>query len=122
MRPPHVNQSGEHFTLVYEEDGPQIGPQIIGWTRIQEEGAGHRINTEERGFSQRQAQSLIRENPSDPSNPCSSLPVLYMGLGQVRELTGNTIQRIALERASAPLRIYGIFCCGWSRNPKSWSI
>ena len=83
VRPPHVNFSGGHFSLVYEEE------------------SGTQINADERGFSQRKATDLIRANPLDPRHP-RSIPVLYMGLGQVRELTGNCVQRIVTERAAGP--------------------
>jgi len=64
-----------------------------GFSRIQEE-SGTQRDAEGRRFSQKE----IRENPSDPPNPCTSVSVLYMGLSQVRELTGNTVQRIVAER------------------------
>ncbi|MGB5048224.1 MAG: DNA polymerase III subunit alpha [Caldilineaceae bacterium] len=86
VRPPHVNISGGHFRLVYEENGTQI-------------------DADER----RLMQSKIRENPPDPFDRLRtpprhprSIPVLYMGLGQVRELTGNCIQRIVAERVAGP--------------------
>ncbi len=97
VRPPHVNFSGGHFSLVYEEKRTRIDTEKSGFSRIEEENRTQ-INADERRFSQ----SKIRENPSDPLNPCPSFPVLYMGLEQVRELTGNCAQRIVAERAAAP--------------------
>lgn len=93
VRPPHVNFSGSHFTLVYEERSTRIDTDGKGSTRIFER-YGTQIDADERRFFQ----SGIRENPSDPSNPCTSVPILYMGLGQVRELTSNCVQRIVDER------------------------
>ncbi len=89
VRPPHVNFSGGHFSLVYEEAEPQT-----------EKGNGTRMTRIERI-----AADSIRANPAFPRYPRSipaSVPVLYMGLGQVRELTDNCVQRIVAERAVAP--------------------
>lgn len=97
VRPPHINHSGEHFMLVYEEEGgPRMNADERGWARIQE-GNGTQIDADKRGFLQRE----IRAYPLDPRHP-RSIPALYMGLGQVRELTDNTVQRIVAARASAP--------------------
>ncbi len=97
VRPPHVNFSGGHFSLVYEEKRTRIDTDIKGFSRMKEE-RGTQIDAEERRFSQ----GKIRENPSDPLNPSPSVPVLYMGLGQVRELTSRTGERIVAERAAGP--------------------
>ena len=97
VRPPHVNFSGGHFTLVYEESQPLMNTDEHRFLRIIEESRTQ-IFADERRFSQ----SQIRENPSDPLNLCPSVPVLYMGLGQVRELTSRTAERIVAERTAAP--------------------
>lgn len=97
VRPPHVNFSGRHFTLCYEKSGPLMNTDERGWRRIQKEDRTQ-MNTDERRFLHRE----IRENPSDPPNPCPLFPVLYMGLGQVRELTNNCVQRIVAGRAVSP--------------------
>ena len=95
VRPPHVNFSRAHFTLVYEESRTQI-------------------HADERRLSQRE----IREDPSHPSNPCPSVPVLYMGLGQVRELTGNCVQRILAEREAGVFADLSDFVLRVSPQPK----
>jgi len=89
VRPPHVNFSGGHFSLVYKESEP-----------LMKEGNGPRMTRIGRITA-----DLIRTNPSFPRHPRSIsalVPVLYMGLGQVRELTGNCVQRIVAERVAAP--------------------
>ena len=93
VRPPHVNFSGGHFSLVYEEeDETQINADERRWAL----GDGTRMTR----IGQIKA-DLIRSNPLFPRHP-RSIPVLYMGLGQVRELTSRTAERIVAERAAGP--------------------
>ena len=67
VRPPHVNQSGEAFTLSYEYD-------------IEEDL--------ETGFFRK--------------NPVSERPVLWMGLGAVRDLRRASVAAVVAERERAP--------------------
>ena len=67
--------------------------------------SGTQVNADEHRFSQRQSGDLIRQNPPNPQHPRSilrSVPVLYMGLGQVQELTSRCVERIVAERVVAP--------------------
>ena len=98
VRPPHINQSERHFTLTFASDMAEA-PE---WTQASAEELSSLTSSECRPDTEQRAIS----------------PILWMGLGQIRDLRRKSISTIIEERRQKPFQNLNDLLTRVSLQPK----